>query len=227
MRRILRQPSNLPTCLNLSPSQPRPHNPPVPIAIDLGCGSRKHPGAIGLDIARIREVDILADVTRTLPFRDCSVDEVYASHLVEHVDDLMALMGEIWRVCKPEALVYIRFPHASTPYVVWKDPTHVRGVMLDTFDYFDPNTFDGRTFGYYHPAKFRIVRQRLTFNMNADTWVPGRARRVAGRILDALANRNERAQYFCERFWGPLAGIEEAHIWLRALKPTPELEPEA
>ena len=92
-------------------------------------------------------------------------------------------------------------------------------MFLDTFDYWDPNTFDGRTFGYYNPAKFRITKQKLTFNMNTDTWNPGRARRTAGRILDALANRSERAQYFCERFWGPIVGVEEAYIWMRCIKP--------
>lgn len=191
------------------------------VAIDLGCGYRKHPGAIGIDIARIPQVDVLADVTRPLPIRDNSVDAVYASHLVEHLDDLMAFMGEVWRVCKPDALVYLRFPHASTNYVIWKDPTHRRGVLLDTFEYFDPTTFDGQAFGYYHPAKFRMVRQRLTFNMNTPEGVPGRARRVFGRIVDALANRSERTQYYCERFWGPLIGMEEAHIWMRAIKPWP------
>ncbi len=189
--------------------------------LDLGCGGRKKPGAIGVDIARIPGVDIVADVFRPLPFADSSVDGVYASHLVEHLDDFMAFMGEVWRVCKPGAIVHFRFPHGSTPYATWKDPTHRRGVFLDTFDYFDPNTFDGRVFGYYHPAKFEMVKQRLYFNMNADTWLPGKGRRVLGRVVDALANRSERAQYVCERFWGHLAGLEEAQIWMRVLKSEP------
>jgi len=188
------------------------------VVVDLGCGNRKREGAIGLDIARIPQVDLLVDVMGTLPFRDNSVDEVYASHLVEHVDDLLAFMGEVWRICKPGALVHFRFPHGSTLYMTWKDPTHRRGVLLDTFDYFDPSTDDGRYFGYYHPAKFKMVKQRLTFNLNNDTVLPDRFRRVLGRILDALANRDERSQYYCERFWGPLIGIEEALIWLRAIK---------
>ena len=202
----------------------RDNRAPVGITLDLGCGERKYPGAVGVDIAPVPGVDVRADVTRTLPFRDSSVDMVHASHLVEHVDDLMRFVGEVWRICRPGALVYFRFPHATTPYVIWKDPTHRRGVMLDTFDYFDPRTLDGEAFGYYHPAKFEIVKQRLTFNMNADTWVPGKARRVVGRIVDALANRSERAQYFCERFWGPWAGLEEAHIWMRAIKLEKEYE---
>ncbi len=194
------------------------HPAPSSLALDLGCGTHKHPGAIGVDIARVDGVNILADLTRPLPFRDSSVDAVYGAHLVEHLDDLMGFMGEVHRICKPEALVYFRFPNATSPYMVWKDPTHRRGVMLDTFDYFDPSTVDGKVFGYYHPAKFRIVKQRLTFNINTEFGTAGRARRLAGVVLDALANRNERAQYFCERFWGPFAGMEEAHIWMRAIK---------
>ena len=192
---------------------------PLRVVVDLGCGARKRPGAIGLDIAPIPGVDVIADVMRGLPLRDGCVDEIQASHIVEHVDDLMSFMGEAWRICKPEALVYFRFPHGSTKFMTWKDPTHKRAVFLATFEYFDPNTFDGAAFGYYHPAKFRIVGRRLNFNMNADTLRPRKARRMLARVFDGIANRDQRSQYAAERFWGQLVGFEEAHIWLRAIKP--------
>ena len=76
---------------------------PLRVVVDLGCGARKRPGAIGLDIAPIPGVDVIADVMRGLPLRDGCVDEVQASHIVEHVDDLMSFMGEVWRICKLEA----------------------------------------------------------------------------------------------------------------------------
>jgi len=190
--------------------------------VDLGCGFRKHPGALGVDLAPLPGVDIRADITRTLPFRDASVDEVHASHLLEHLEDLVGFLNEVYRICKPDALVHFRFPHGSSSYITWKDPTHRRALFLDTLAYFDPYTPDGFLFHYYHRARFRIVRRRLTFNLNTDTYAPpSRLRRVLGRILDALANRSPRAQYYCERFWGHLFGIEEAHIWLRAIKPWP------
>ena len=31
--------------------------------------------------------------------------------------------------------VYLRFPHGSTKYITWKDPTHKRAVFLATFEY--------------------------------------------------------------------------------------------
>lgn len=197
------------------------------VAIDLGCGIRKQPGAIGMDIARIPgSVDLLGDVTRTLPFRDSCADRVYASHIVEHLDDLPAFMAEIWRICKHDGLVYFRFPHASSPHTAWTDPTHHRALTIETFEYFQPDTLQGSLFGYYHSARFRVVRRRITFSLNADkpdsgsVWLPShnRARRIAGRILDALANRSKQHQYICERFWGPLVGMEEGHVWLRAIK---------
>jgi ubiquinone/menaquinone biosynthesis C-methylase UbiE len=196
-------------------------NPPPfsRVVVDLGCGWRKKPGAIGLDSARIQGVDVQADVSRQLPLRDNSVDEIQASHIVEHVDDLMAFMGEVWRVCKPGALVYLRFPHGTSKYVTWKDPTHRRGVLLATFEYFDPKTFDGQAWGYYHPAKFETVKRRINFNMNADTWQAKPVRRFLGRVFDSLANRSARAQYFCERFWGNWVGMEEGHLWRKAIKP--------
>ncbi|MEX0781434.1 MAG: methyltransferase domain-containing protein [Dehalococcoidia bacterium] len=201
------------------------------VAIDLGCGMRKHAGAIGLDIAPIPgSVDILGDVTRT-PFRDSCADRVYASHIVEHLDDLPAFMAEIWRISRHDALVYFRFPHASSLHTAWTDPTHRRALTMETFEYFAPETLQGVLFGYYHTAQFRVVRRRITFSLNAEkpysgsVWLPShnRARRVTGRILDALANRSNRTQYICERFWGPLVGMEEGHVWLRAIKSEPRL----
>jgi SAM-dependent methyltransferase len=198
---------------------------PGRIVVDLGCGFRKHPGSLGVDIAPLPGVDVRADITRTLPFRDSSVDEVHASHVLEHLDDLVSFLNEVYRICKPGGLVHFRFPHGSSNYITWKDPTHQRALFLDTLAYFDPYTPDGFLFHYYHRARFRIVRKRLTFNLNTDTFAPpSRFRRVLGRILDALANRSPRAQYYCERFWGHLFGIEEAHIWLRAIKPWPPEE---
>lgn len=195
------------------------------IVLDLGCGHRKRPGAIGVDIAAVPGVDVRADITRTLPFRDSSVDEVHASHLLEHLEDLTGFMNEVYRICKPGALVHFRFPHGSSTYIAWKDPTHVRALLLDTFAYFDPWTPDGFVFHYYHRARFRTVRRKLSFNLNADWYAPpSRWRRVLGRIFDALANRSPRWQYYCERFWGPLVGIEEAEVWMRAVKPWPPEE---
>lgn len=188
--------------------------------VDIGCGTRKVRGAIGVDTLPVPGVDVVADINHGLPFRESSVDVVYCYHILEHVDDFLGTMNEIWRVCRPGGLVFVKVPHAASTFVTWKDPTHRRGLSIATFAYFDDTYFDGYAFAYYSKARFRIERAKLKFTLSSRdksvtlSW----QRRVVNKLFDALANRSRRWQYFCERFWGPVVGIEEADLVLRAIK---------
>ena len=188
--------------------------------VDLGCGGRKMAGAIGMDIVPVPGVDVVADMSRGLPFKDNSLDGLIAYHVLEHCDDFLAVMGEIWRVCKDGAKVQVKVPHAASPFMLWKDPTHRRGLTVATFAYFDDTYFDGIAFAYYSPARFRIEKAKLNFTLTDRQVDPAisRARRVLNPIFDAVANRSRGYQYACERFWGPIVGIEEAVLTLRAMK---------
>jgi hypothetical protein len=50
---------------------------------------------------------------------------------------------------------------------------------------------------------------------------PGQStvRRFLNPVFDAVANKSRSYQYACERFWGPIVGIEEAVLTMRAIKP--------
>ena len=102
------------------------------IRLDLGCRTRRR-DVIGIDSSVVPGLSIRADLDVGLPFKDNSVDEVYAYHVLEHAQDLVATMEEIWRVCKEGSLVFIRVPHASSSYVTWVDPSHRRGLTIETF----------------------------------------------------------------------------------------------
>ena len=215
------------------------------IAIDIGCGSRKMRGAIGLDSAAIAGVDVIGDMSRGLPFRTNSIDTLFAYHVLEHFDDFLGQMGEIWRVLRPGGRAHIKVPHGASTFTTWKDPTHRRGLSIATFTYFDDTYFDGAAFGYYSPARFRIERARLNFTTTdregAPTLGPASAspsergvpppephlftvlRRGLNPMFHAMANKNREWQYACERFWGPLVGIEEASLILRAIKDDPQI----
>jgi len=190
--------------------------------IDLGCGARKVKGALGVDNAAIESVDVVADLNGGLPFKDGSIDTVYVYHILEHLDDFLATMNEIWRVCRHGALVYVKVPHAASSFVTWKDPTHRRGLSIATFAYFDSTYFDGAAFYYYSKARFRIEKARLNFTLSGRPEYapvnPSLFRRTSNALFHALANRSRRWQYFCERFWGPVVGIEEAELVMRAIK---------
>jgi ubiquinone/menaquinone biosynthesis C-methylase UbiE len=190
--------------------------------IDIGCGERKYPGALGIDIVPLKTVEVLADANCGLPFRADSVDGVHLNHVLEHLNDLVAAMDEVWRICKPGARVYVTVPHASSAFMTWRDPTHRRGMNLSTLSYFDNTTFDGALFSYYSKANFRRVYGRLRFAAGgrAGRERPGRnpLARTITDVLEALANASPYQQHLCERWWGNLIGVAEAYAVLEAVK---------
>ncbi len=190
------------------------------VIVDLGCGSRKKPGSVGMDIAAIPGVDVVANMAYGLPFRDNSVDAIYVYHVLEHMESFLDTMGEIWRVCRDGARAYVKVPHAASPFMTWKDPTHRRGLSIATFAYFDDTYFDGAAFSYYSPARFRIEKAKLNFTLTDRQVDPQLSlmRKIINPMFDAVANKSRGWQYACERFWGPVVGIEEAVLTLRALK---------
>jgi ubiquinone/menaquinone biosynthesis C-methylase UbiE len=75
-----------------------------------------------------------------LPFGDNSVDEIVAMHVLEHIFRPDPVMNELHRVLKPGGKMLIEVPKAGT-HSFWKDPTHVRGWIMETFRYYcDWNT---------------------------------------------------------------------------------------
>ena len=69
--------------------------------LNIGCGKNKLKGFINLDISPNVAPDIVRDIERGLPFGDNTFDEAVSSHTLEHIRDLIFVMNEIWRVCKP------------------------------------------------------------------------------------------------------------------------------
>jgi len=108
--------------------------------LNLGSGDRKRlkeEGWINIDISDECNPDIVRDIERGLPFDSDSVDEVYASHVIEHLDDVFFFMREVWRVCKKDAIVELRFPRWDRPEVAW-DFAHKRIVTPVSFEMFKP-----------------------------------------------------------------------------------------
>jgi len=186
------------------------------VRLDIGCGRSKLKGTLGVDVAAVPGVDIVADLSRVLPFADNSVDAIYTSHTLEHMPNLITAMEEIWRVCKDGALVNIWVPHASCPFVTWIDPTHQRGMTIETFSYFNP---DANHLSYYSKARFTIEYARLHMSTVGMRRVGfRRSRALLAAAVESVANRSRSWQYRAERWWGPLLGFDEAHVVLKAHK---------
>jgi SAM-dependent methyltransferase len=83
------------------------------LRIDLGCGTNKQTGFIGVDRYPLPGVDILADMNGFLPFREDSVDLLFASHSLEHVKTLLWTIREVYRICKHGAQVCVCAPYSE------------------------------------------------------------------------------------------------------------------
>jgi len=106
-----------------------------PIKVDLCCYIGKPEGFIGVDILNGDQVDIVADLNGRFPFDDNSVDEVRAHDAIEHLFDRIHTMNEIWRICKPNALVDISVP-STDGRGAFQDPTHVSFWNINSFLYY-------------------------------------------------------------------------------------------
>lgn len=84
--------------------------------LDLGCGSLKPAGYIGIDenIIDCAGTQFVPDVRHNLnlgiPFPDSFIDEVRSCHSLEHFKNPYFIMDEIYRVCKNGAFVIIIVP---------------------------------------------------------------------------------------------------------------------
>lgn len=106
--------------------------------IDIGCGTRKQEGFVGVDAIAFPGVDHVCRVgVDPLPFPDESVDEVYSSHFLEHLtqEERIVFFNELYRVMKPGAQARIITPHWASNRA-YGDPTHKwPGVSEMSYNY--------------------------------------------------------------------------------------------
>lgn len=101
--------------------------------INIGSGYKRYEGVINLDSSPSCNPDYVVDLEKDrFPFEDSTVEEVMASHVLEHLGEgFFHCMQEIYRVCKNGAIVHISVPHPN--HDTFKmDPTHRRPIMEHT-----------------------------------------------------------------------------------------------
>ena len=81
------------------------------LILDVGCGIRKQPGAIGIDRNPASRPDVLVDLDKfPYPFADNSFDRITAIHVIEHLSDVIGSMEEFYRLLKPGGTLRIGTP---------------------------------------------------------------------------------------------------------------------
>lgn len=114
----------------------------TPIKLDVGCGTRKKEGHVGIDIMAFDGVDVVLDVGKDRwPYDDCSVTEIHASHFIEHLgaDERVHFVNEAWRVLVPGGKVIAVTPHWASQRA-YGDLTHKWPPVAEMwFYYLDKN----------------------------------------------------------------------------------------
>jgi predicted SAM-dependent methyltransferase len=91
------------------------------VRLHIGSGAQRLPGWLNVDIRPLPGVDVVADVTQGLDFRD--IEAVYAEHFLEHLppDAALDFLTEVHRVLAADGRLRL-----STPNLDWVWRSHYR-----------------------------------------------------------------------------------------------------
>lgn len=107
--------------------------------LDLGCGTAKVKGAIGLDNASLPGVDVVHDLLDfPYPFEDRSFDTIYLRHVIEHFElkDIERIFAECARILHNNGHLEVKVPHVYS-VAAFTDPTHKRFFTFSSGRFWD------------------------------------------------------------------------------------------
>lgn len=152
------------------------------IKVDIGCGTNKKKGYIGIDKYKTTGADIVVDVEHSnLPFKDNTVDNIRAYDFLEHIGNTEKVMSEIYRVLKPNACVNIEVPFFRFP--ICHQPLHKRYFSWTSFHYWMPDDFPTNRMMLKGGPKFKLIRQEFVFRK-------GDMNRFVCKIMKLISKRN-------------------------------------
>ncbi len=127
--------------------------------LNLWCGKDILPGYIHMDLLDLPWVDVQHDLeVFPYPFEDNTFDEIYCSHVLEHVSDLTKTMQELIRISKNGGVIKVKVPYFANPNGR-SDPTHHRLFTSNTFNYYKKDCF-------YNDMDITISDYRIHFFSN-------------------------------------------------------------
>lgn len=165
--------------------------------LNIGCGPNRDINNINCDIYAETGADLVFDISKAnWPIPANSVSSVKLYHVLEHLSgDFKIFFQELYRVCKNEALIYVRVPHPRHDWFLI-DPTHVKPWHEESFTYLDKTISLKRYFSgdsktplaLYWNVDFEIVEVQL-FTESVDT------EEIVKSILQTNSSGNEIKNY--------------------------------
>ncbi len=177
--------------------------------LNLGCWGDYKEGWVNVDVNKQAKADVYHNLDKfPYPFKDNTFDVIYLSHVLEHLEDPMRVVKELWRISKPKGKVIIKVPHWSS-YLA-HHPEHKTYYSSETFKHFEINENE-----YYDTnAGFKVLKKEFkTMKTNRAIWKP--VEWVCRYILEPILNTNSLLtdQILCK-----FLPINEIHFVLEAKK---------
>mgnify|MGYP001248873512 FL=1 len=145
-------------------------------------GTEKKEGWKILNIQKSNNVDYIGDIRDLSQFDDNSVSEVYASHVVEHVDqkNIKNTLKGVFRILKENGKFYISVPDMEILCRIFLDPKAPKEVKFHTMRMMfggQTDDYDYHYFGwnyeflknYLAEAGFKKAERVKSFNLFNDT----------------------------------------------------------
>jgi len=102
--------------------------------LDVGCGLKgKIKGSVGIDKRSAPHVDVVHDLNKIpYPFDDNEFDRVEMSNIIEHLDNPLEVMNEIYRISMNGAVIRVITPHYSS-HLSYGDMEHKHHIGYSAF----------------------------------------------------------------------------------------------
>lgn len=177
------------------------------VIYNLGCGGQRYPGVIGVDRRGDQAADVVMDLSQTpWPIEANAADAVLAFHTLEHMGDLSAVMGEVYRVLKPGGHLIAEVPYFKHPGA-YQDPTHIHFFTSRTFSYFCESK-DRHEAYYGEPMRFRQVGLWLGW--------PAASKNPLARVAKRFINGHKD---FYDNYLATFVPVPVLVVELEAIKP--------
>jgi len=167
--------------------------------LNLGAGEDRREGYVNIDWNELANPDVRHDLNIVpYPFSDNTFDEIFASHILEHLDKPFAVMKELHRLLKPGGKLIIKVPHFSRGFT---HAEHSHGFDVSFPLYFNKNF----TKSGYYGVEFELQSMKLHWSAflhllpyygykKLVIWLV----KIINAFISFLANL---APNFCSRVW--------------------------
>lgn len=181
--------------------------------VDLGCGSAPYKETIrdcavdyvGVDWGNsfhdISKVDIIANLTRSLPIRAESVDTVVSFQVLEHLPEPELFLRECFRILKPGGHLFITVPFMwhihEEPYDYFRFTKFGLKYLLERHDFIDIKIKENTGFWQTWALKFNYHTLGISYGIWRYVLIPiWWLDQTIAPLLDKLnANDKETASY--------------------------------